>query len=63
MDKEKISLNDILRLVFPSEDIIWLTDRKNVETQIDWVCINVENGQAGDLLITPSENINNESPF
>ena len=55
MDQIIINLNDILRLVFPSEHITWLTDRKNLDIQTDWLSINVDHVQAGDLLILPSE--------
>jgi PucR family transcriptional regulator, purine catabolism regulatory protein len=58
MDQINISLNDILRLVFPSENITWLTDKKNLDTQIDWVSTNIDHGQAGDLLIMLSKNAN-----
>ena len=61
MDQTNISLKDILRLVFPSENITWLTVKKNLDIQIDWVSLNIDHGQAGDLLILPSERANKKN--
>lgn len=61
MNQLAINLIDSLRLIFPVEEVTWLTDNKNTDLMIQWVCLDVNNGQPGDLLILRSSNLNTNS--
>jgi len=58
MVQPNINLNDLLRLIFPTESITWLSERKGPDLMIHWVCLDIESGQEGDLILLPSVNFN-----
>jgi len=58
MIQSNINLNDLLRLIFSTKVVTWLSERKDLDLMIQWVCLDVENGQEGDLLLLPSKNFN-----
>lgn len=58
MNPSTINLVESLRLIFPSEDITWLTPHKKSEMEIHWYCVDVFNGQPGDLLLIPTSRLN-----
>jgi len=60
MVQANINLNDLLQLIFPTEVITWLSERKDSDLVIQWVCLDVERGQEGDLLLMPSNKLNNK---
>ncbi len=61
MVKSNINLNDLLRLIFPTDVITWLSERKDSDLIVQWVCLDVESGQEGDLLLLPSNKFNKNS--
>ncbi len=61
MSQPNINLNDLLRLIFPSGDITWLPERRESDLMIQWVCLDVESGQEGDLLLLPSNKFDQKS--
>ena len=61
MIQSNINLNDLLRLIFSTEVITWLSERKDIDLTIQWICLDIESGQEGDLLLLPSNKFNKNS--
>lgn len=61
MIQPNINLNDLLRLIFSTEVVTWLSERKDSDLMIQWVCLDAESGQEGDLLLLPSNKFNKKS--
>ena len=58
MVQPNINLSDLLRLIFPTEAITWLSEKKDPDLMIQWICLDVESGREGDLLLLPSVKFN-----
>ena len=46
-----LNLNKSLRTLFLTEEIVWLSGDKNAESTIQWVSLEIEKAQPGDLLL------------
>ncbi len=60
MNQTSINLIEALRLTFPAVNISWLTDDKNTDLMVQWFCLDVKNGQPGDVLLLSSSDINSK---
>jgi len=58
MEQSPINLNTALRLIFPYEEIIWLSNEKRTDLMAHWFCLDAGSGQPGDVLLLPAGDVN-----
>jgi len=60
MNQSSINLIDSLRLIFPTEDFAWLLESRPRAMMVQWVSLDVKNGQPGDILLLPASKASNQ---
>jgi purine catabolism regulator len=58
MSHPDTNLIDSLRILFPNEKLTWISEGELPSKPIEWACLEVKEGQAGDLLLIQAGKLN-----